>query len=191
TNVTVALVAEDARRDSLGGSSLLSANSRLVRERRQRHAKSAGVGWERDRVTPMMKWPCCAAAAAATGPSSVPDTAAGQRRPRHDCLRRGNTCRRRRQPRGARGSNPEGSDASAGAPAMGWWQEGRRHHGMAKVAVALGAALAAGCCAPAARAASAGASHSCTVLVGGTIKCWGENFWGQVGQNDNLVRGKN
>ncbi|CAN0365159.1 unnamed protein product, partial [Ectocarpus fasciculatus] len=43
----------------------------------------------------------------------------------------------------------------------------------------------------AARAASAGASHSCTVLVGGTIKCWGENFWGQVGQNDNLVRGKN
>ncbi|CAN0526396.1 unnamed protein product, partial [Ectocarpus sp. 12 AP-2014] len=38
---------------------------------------------------------------------------------------------------------------------------------------------------------SAGASHSCTVLVGGTIKCWGENFWGQVGQNDNLVRGKN
>lgn len=70
-------------------------------------------------------------------------------------------------------------------------QEGRRHDGMAKVVVALGVALAAGWRAPAARAASAGASHSCTVLVGGTIKCWGENYWGQVGQNDNLVRGKN
>ncbi|CAM9579206.1 unnamed protein product [Ectocarpus sp. 6 AP-2014] len=44
-------------------------------------------------------------------------------------------------------------------------------------------------CTPGARAASAGASHSCVVLVGGKIKCWGENFWGQVGQSDNLVRG--
>ncbi|CBJ48599.1 Tyrosine kinase, EPH (ephrin) receptor family [Ectocarpus siliculosus] len=138
----------------------------------------------------MMKWPCCAPAAAA-GPSTMSDTAAGRHRPRHGCLKSENTCRRRRQPGGGRGCDPEGGDASAGAPAMGWWQEGRRHHGMAKVAVALGVVLAAGCCAPAARAASAGASHSCTVLVGGTIKCWGENFWGQLGQNDNLVRGKN
>ncbi|CAB1115768.1 unnamed protein product [Ectocarpus sp. CCAP 1310/34] len=42
-------------------------------------------------------------------------------------------------------------------------------------------------CTPGARAASAKASHSCVVLVGGKIK--GENFWGQLGQNDSLVRG--
>lgn len=166
----------------------LTACNRLVRERRERHAKSAGVRRERDRAAPM-KNPWCASPAA-TGPSAVSDAAAGRRRPRHGCLRSENTCRRRREPGGGRGCDREGGDASAGAPAMGL-QEGRRHHGMAKVAVALGVALAAGCCAPAARAASAGASHSCTVLVGGTIKCWGENYWGQVGQNDNLVRGKN
>lgn len=55
------------------------------------------------------------------------------------------------------------------------------------MAVALGLALAGG---SVARAASAGGSHSCVLLNDGTVKCWGENFWGQLGQNDDVVRGK-
>ncbi|CAN0369862.1 unnamed protein product, partial [Hapterophycus canaliculatus] len=54
----------------------------------------------------------------------------------------------------------------------------------------FGLALLAVGCAPLVRAASAGASHTCVVLVGGSIKCWGDNYWGQVGQNDALVRGE-
>lgn len=45
-------------------------------------------------------------------------------------------------------------------------------------------------CTPIVRAASAGSSHTCVVLEGGSIKCWGENYHGQVGQNDAIVRGK-
>eukprot|EP00752_Nemacystus_decipiens_P003306 g3060.t1 len=39
-------------------------------------------------------------------------------------------------------------------------------------------------------AASAGGSHSCVLLDEGSVKCWGENYWGQTGHNDEVVRGK-
>lgn len=41
-----------------------------------------------------------------------------------------------------------------------------------------------------ASAASAGGSHSCVLLDDGTVKCWGENFHGQLGQNSDAVYGK-
>lgn len=45
-------------------------------------------------------------------------------------------------------------------------------------------------CAPGATAVSGGGSHSCVLLEDGTVKCWGENYWGQLGQNDEVVRGR-
>lgn len=41
-----------------------------------------------------------------------------------------------------------------------------------------------------AAAASAGASHSCVLLEEGSVKCWRENYHGQLGQNDEVARGK-
>lgn len=45
-------------------------------------------------------------------------------------------------------------------------------------------------CSPGATAASAGGSHTCVLLEDGSVKCWGENYHGQLGQNDEIVRGK-
>lgn len=54
--------------------------------------------------------------------------------------------------------------------------------------MAVGLAALAG--APVALAASAGGSHSCVLFSDGLVKCWGENYHGQLGQNDEVVRGK-
>jgi alpha-tubulin suppressor-like RCC1 family protein len=35
----------------------------------------------------------------------------------------------------------------------------------------------------------AGLQHSCAILVGGDIKCWGRSFFGQLGLGDNISRG--
>ena len=40
-----------------------------------------------------------------------------------------------------------------------------------------------------AKAITAGTAHTCTLLTNGRIKCWGYNGFGQLGQNDTLVRG--
>lgn len=49
------------------------------------------------------------------------------------------------------------------------------------------AALAGG---PVTLAASAGGSHSCVLFSEGSVKCWGENYHGQLGQGDSVVRGR-
>lgn len=63
-------------------------------------------------------------------------------------------------------------------------------HGGRSTALAVAAGLAALARGPVALAASAGGSHSCVLLNGGSVKCWGENYHGQLGQNDEVVRGK-
>ena len=40
-----------------------------------------------------------------------------------------------------------------------------------------------------ATAISAGTSHTCVILDDGSIKCWGWNFLGQLGQGDTDDRG--
>jgi alpha-tubulin suppressor-like RCC1 family protein len=36
---------------------------------------------------------------------------------------------------------------------------------------------------------TAGGTHTCAVLDDGTVKCWGENAFGQLGQGDTIARG--
>jgi alpha-tubulin suppressor-like RCC1 family protein len=40
-----------------------------------------------------------------------------------------------------------------------------------------------------AKAISLGYSHTCAILDNGTVKCWGQNLQGQLGQGDTLTRG--
>jgi len=42
-----------------------------------------------------------------------------------------------------------------------------------------------------ARAISAGDRHTCVVLDNTSLKCWGENSYGQLGLGDNSTRGDN
>lgn len=79
-------------------------------------------------------------------------------------------------------------------------KQGTRHHrgaprllsvALAPLVLLLVLLVAAGRVPLAAEAASAGASHSCVVLDDNSIKCWGENFHGQLGQPDNIIRGFN
>lgn len=105
-----------------------------------------------------------------------------------------NSCRRPKGPLGfERLERRDRDDCASGLP-WGARKQSTRHRGaQQRLSVALASLaillLAAGC-APVA-AASAGASHSCVVLENGSIKCWGENFHGQLGQPDNVVRGYN
>ena len=35
----------------------------------------------------------------------------------------------------------------------------------------------------------AGYQHSCALISGGTVKCWGDNQYGELGDNSNTTRG--
>ncbi|CAM9675435.1 unnamed protein product, partial [Scytosiphon promiscuus] len=107
--------------------------------------------------------------------------------------------RRRNRYRGGSSEDPcrrSGDDPQAGAACRrGCGDRGEgaqwRHQGKTvPLALAFGLVLLAVGCAPLVRAASAGSSHTCVVLEGGSIKCWGENYRGQLGQDDMAVRGK-
>lgn len=39
--------------------------------------------------------------------------------------------------------------------------------------------------------ASPHGSFSCALMNDGNVKCWGDNYWGQLGQGDNVLRGDN
>ncbi|CAN0026597.1 unnamed protein product, partial [Ectocarpus sp. 4 AP-2014] len=68
----------------------------------------------------------------------------------------------------------------------------QRDGGMAMfpaAAAAAATALVAAALFPPATAVSAGSSHSCAVLSDATVKCFGDNTLGQLGQLDSLSRG--
>ncbi|CAM9258015.1 unnamed protein product, partial [Ectocarpus sp. 12 AP-2014] len=67
----------------------------------------------------------------------------------------------------------------------------QRDNGMAmfSVVATTSTALVAAALFPPATAVSAGSSHSCAVLSDATVKCFGDNTLGQLGQLDSLSRG--
>jgi alpha-tubulin suppressor-like RCC1 family protein len=44
---------------------------------------------------------------------------------------------------------------------------------------------------PAVLSVAAGEAHTCAILAGGVVKCWGANYWGTLGLGDTANRGDN